>query len=304
MPERAFTLIELLVVIAIIAVLAAFLFPVFAQAKLAARKTQDFSNLKQLDLGTAMYVSDHDDLYPLASPRNPDGSYQWGGGWDFPWDLRGGQSALYYEQNRIHWSNSVQPYVKSLELYRAPDQQTCFPDVWADQKPEWVKKPAASSYAMNGLLEGYSGTAVARPSQLIAFSAPNGGNAIEGTAYASPYLYCFNSNEPCRYIPSRPHCDGTKNGEWSSNYWWSSVPLKLRPSFGTGSNVAYADGSAKFRRMFANQGGKTDFRTDPFTQYDAQGNATMGWFDTNYCHALLFQPDFEFERFGNPVEGS
>jgi len=51
MKARAFTLIELLVVIAIIAILAAILFPVFAQAKAAAKKSSDLSNHKQLALG-------------------------------------------------------------------------------------------------------------------------------------------------------------------------------------------------------------------------------------------------------------
>ena len=49
--KRAFTLIELLVVIAIIAILAAILFPVFAQAKLAAKKTTSISNMKQIVFG-------------------------------------------------------------------------------------------------------------------------------------------------------------------------------------------------------------------------------------------------------------
>jgi len=59
--KKAFTLIELLVVIAIIAILAAILFPVFAQAKLAAKKTSDLSNLKQLGLASLMYGNDNDD---------------------------------------------------------------------------------------------------------------------------------------------------------------------------------------------------------------------------------------------------
>jgi prepilin-type N-terminal cleavage/methylation domain-containing protein/prepilin-type processing-associated H-X9-DG protein len=62
--KHAFTLIELLVVIAIIAILAAILFPVFAQAKLAAKKAVDLSNLKQLGLGTLMYSNDYDDFFP------------------------------------------------------------------------------------------------------------------------------------------------------------------------------------------------------------------------------------------------
>jgi len=64
--RRAFTLIELLVVIAIIAILAAILFPVFAQAKTAAKKTSDLSNMKQIDLATLMYANDSDDVIRLA----------------------------------------------------------------------------------------------------------------------------------------------------------------------------------------------------------------------------------------------
>jgi prepilin-type N-terminal cleavage/methylation domain-containing protein len=59
--KRAFTLIELLVVIAITAILAAILFPVFNQAKEAARKTADPSNMNHLGIATQMYMSDHDD---------------------------------------------------------------------------------------------------------------------------------------------------------------------------------------------------------------------------------------------------
>ena len=62
--RRAFTLIELLVVIAIIAILAAILFPVFAQAKEAAKKTGCASNLKQMGVAMALYQADSDDAYP------------------------------------------------------------------------------------------------------------------------------------------------------------------------------------------------------------------------------------------------
>src|SRR2546423_603222 len=61
MLRKGFTLIELLVVIAIIAILAAILFPVFAQAKLAAKKTSDLSNIKQIALAHTMYWNDFDD---------------------------------------------------------------------------------------------------------------------------------------------------------------------------------------------------------------------------------------------------
>jgi prepilin-type N-terminal cleavage/methylation domain-containing protein len=65
MRKNAFTLIELLVVIAIIAILAAILFPVFAQAKVAAKKAGCISNMKQWGLAQQMYWGDYDDMAPL-----------------------------------------------------------------------------------------------------------------------------------------------------------------------------------------------------------------------------------------------
>ena len=64
--RNAFTLIELLVVIAIIAILAAILFPVFAQAREKARSASCLSNLKQQGLATSMYVQDYDETFPIA----------------------------------------------------------------------------------------------------------------------------------------------------------------------------------------------------------------------------------------------
>ena len=66
LPRRGFTLIELLVVIAIIAILAAILFPVFTQAKAAAKKAVCLSNLKQIGIGWMLYASDHDDSMPMG----------------------------------------------------------------------------------------------------------------------------------------------------------------------------------------------------------------------------------------------
>jgi prepilin-type N-terminal cleavage/methylation domain-containing protein len=63
--KKAFTLIELLVVIAIIAILAAILFPVFAQAKESAKNTQDISNARQIGIAVKMYLTDYDDTMPI-----------------------------------------------------------------------------------------------------------------------------------------------------------------------------------------------------------------------------------------------
>jgi prepilin-type N-terminal cleavage/methylation domain-containing protein/prepilin-type processing-associated H-X9-DG protein len=78
-----FTLIELLVVIAIIAILAAILFPVFAQAREKARQTTCLSNEKQLALAILMYVQDYDETYPLATYPKP----EWGCPWCNTWAI-------------------------------------------------------------------------------------------------------------------------------------------------------------------------------------------------------------------------
>lgn len=82
--NRAFTLIELLVVIAIIAILAAILFPVFAQAKSAAKKATCLSNVKQIGTASMIYTADYDDMAPLILMTNNNGpimdqSYWFGG---------------------------------------------------------------------------------------------------------------------------------------------------------------------------------------------------------------------------------
>jgi prepilin-type N-terminal cleavage/methylation domain-containing protein/prepilin-type processing-associated H-X9-DG protein len=89
--KKAFTLIELLVVIAIIAILAAILFPVFAQAKAAAKRTADLSNTKNITLGMILYTGDYDDcLAPIMQ-----------GDWTWP------------RNQYILWKDAVLPYIKN-----------------------------------------------------------------------------------------------------------------------------------------------------------------------------------------------
>jgi len=104
---KAFTLIELLVVIAIIAILAAILFPVFAQAKLAAKKTVDLSNMKQIGTMMNLYGGDYDDRFPLTSFPSKGNS----------WPLR------------------CQAYIKNWDMFRSPgDVSTLWP-------PQGTKPP-------------------------------------------------------------------------------------------------------------------------------------------------------------------
>ncbi len=69
LPDTAFTLIELLVVIAIIAVLAALLLPALSRAKEGARITQCLSNLRQIGQALQMYVSEHEDTFPVHASK-------------------------------------------------------------------------------------------------------------------------------------------------------------------------------------------------------------------------------------------
>jgi len=102
MKRKAFTLIELLVVIAIIAILAAILFPVFAQAKAAAKKTVCLSNAKQMVLAILMYGNDNDDYAVINTEAD---SYNVPG------------ETNTYEHT---WMSLVQPYIKNWGLYLCP----------------------------------------------------------------------------------------------------------------------------------------------------------------------------------------
>ncbi|MFQ6132496.1 MAG: type II secretion system protein, partial [Armatimonadota bacterium] len=111
--RAGFTLIELLVVIAIIAILAAILFPVFAQAREKARQTACLSNLKQIGLALAMYVSDNDEMYPRHSLPNS--------------DINDGIEATY----RGWVSNVLRPYTRNQKIYQCPSRHNGgFRDPW------------------------------------------------------------------------------------------------------------------------------------------------------------------------------
>lgn len=116
---HGFTLIELLVVIAIIAILAAILFPVFAQAREKARGISCLSNCRQIGMGIQMYVNDHDEAYPCSCMMTMEMSMS---------DMQS-------------WLDTVQPYIQNRPLYRCP----------SDSSPLWnsMDLPRRTSYGYN-----------------------------------------------------------------------------------------------------------------------------------------------------------
>jgi prepilin-type N-terminal cleavage/methylation domain-containing protein len=122
MTKRAFTLIELLVVIAIIAILAAILFPVFAQAKDSAKQTACLSNTKQVMLAAIMYSNDFDDTLPRHDNNgsclygnSPCDYPDWG---DFRFPINGGNTAQ--AGRNVMYFGAIEPYHKNTQISICP----------------------------------------------------------------------------------------------------------------------------------------------------------------------------------------
>jgi general secretion pathway protein G len=161
--RRAFTLIELLVVIAIIAILAAFLFPVFARAKAAAKQSQCISNLKQIGSSIALYMADYDDLFPNAiDPSDRWNPEIWAESPEF--QARIGQMPLLYEV--------TQPYAKSKEIWHCPSDSGTFvldnhfPDKFVTQPTLWQQYGTSYFFRTEIAFRQFSQTSFQLPSDV------------------------------------------------------------------------------------------------------------------------------------------
>jgi len=240
--RKAFTLIELLVVIAIIAILAAILFPVFAQAKAAAKKTASLSNIKQITLGGQMYCGDSDDTVPLAIEWQSTGSPTWS-----------------------CWSTGVQPYIKNWNMMWSPLGGNRLIASWNQPQYDWwgnwrwfVQYGYNASYMnrangqcsdiqINGNAFGppISATSAASPAQTIEFAetgqdAPDdnvGTNIVYGPGG-------FNADDVCTY------------GDWgpSPAEWYALNGSTMKTKMGffrprtNGGVVSFLDGHAKLMK--------------------------------------------------------
>lgn len=216
LKRRAFTLIELLVVIAIIAILAAILFPVFAQAKEAAKKTVDLSNQKQIMTGILMYVSDNDDCtcrthHDLEPPETIADLYT--------------------------WYQPLQPYIKNSEVFHDPsmsDTPTLFP--YPVTLANW--KTYRTDYLINGFFaHGVNMGSFSRPAEQIVIGERHAGIA-------------FFDYHPWESAPDgsweRGFLDGSgyQIGDADSD---TQIPdLKNIGRHTGGNNYAFCDGHAKW----------------------------------------------------------
>jgi prepilin-type N-terminal cleavage/methylation domain-containing protein len=149
---RGFTLIELLVVIAIIAILAAILFPVFAQARESARKTSCLSNIKQTGTAQTMYSQDYDETYVLYAT--------------FGDPLLRDNGTVYRDYQP--WTQKIQAYIKNKDAFLCPDQKDLGTIIGSGNS---AQKVLYSGYGMNyGYLAKYTPGANTDPNPFIPLS--------------------------------------------------------------------------------------------------------------------------------------
>lgn len=183
---QGFTLIELLVVIAIIAILAAILFPVFAQAREKARQTACLSNVKQIGLASMMYAEDYDELLfpPQTSDGNPNHQITWNG--------------LYDYTNYPNWTfdaekGLLEPYMKNGQIQDCPSAASV----------PLGNPPVKIAYALNmalyydlnyNSLGNPSLAQITQPTDTILIADTAG--IWKGVTYRTQFLNWPSSNEP------------------------------------------------------------------------------------------------------------
>jgi prepilin-type N-terminal cleavage/methylation domain-containing protein/prepilin-type processing-associated H-X9-DG protein len=263
MPRRAFTLIELLVVIAIIAILAAILFPVFAQAKAAAKKSACLSNSKQNILSAMMYSSDYDDFGPIiqytnsynVAPPRPDKAignlltpYQKNSDiWTSPMDDAGenervndpsmpmtvnNQVAQYKEEQRqfnlaIKSDYGLNAQYFSQMLARGPNAFECVGTSFGE-----VEKPAETIYMINSLWDRASGVPVGGGNWGVDMPCQKYSDGTDSLRPRPPGVsfYWWGG-----WNPTNPNAWNVYGGVWPWHNGWA--------------NIAWADGHSRAMRM-------------------------------------------------------
>lgn len=268
LSRRGFTLIELLVVIAIIAILAAILFPVFAQAREAARKTACQSNLKQLGSAFMMYIQDNDERYPQASLNGAAGSF-----YVFPPTVDGTTPAA-NSSRWVTWGAVVLPYIKNTGVFQCPSINNS--DVGLPAS--WPKSPG-TGYVYNKLLSWNIQAKVVSPSSIFLVTEAYGNqgywdvqsadwfNAGGGWGPGTPYSFGMGC----------PNVYGGFNGLPAWQY------DKIH---GGSNNYLYADGHVKAIKPVG------DARVSPFAALSSTGTIASYWNCGDGCPCLWI-PEFQ-----------
>jgi len=255
MIRRAFTLIELLVVIAIIAILAAILFPVFAQAKTAAKKAADLSNTKQLNTSVQIYMADVDDTMPVFFAN-------------YGTCLPVAPTLCGY---RAMWQYHIYPYLKNWDLLTAPgDTKQTDPVLQSFNLSYGYNYGYLSSLCVGDALSasygcsatdpsgqsqwfiGINSTSVNRPAQIVMFT-DNGGKTVTGASIIGSMV-----NPPDAW-PASKYFYGPVQVGWGKacqTYFSAGNGATgtygdtdgFAPRYSLGGNACYVDGHAKFSR--------------------------------------------------------
>ena len=250
--RKGFTLIELLVVIAIIAILAAILFPVFAQARESARQTSCLSNTKQVGLGLLQYVQDYDEQFPLFRYPNTNSNANQP---DTPWGP--------WKNANIGWDKAIQPYVKNTQIFRCPSNDTgVWPNACDDgSRCDDSKATGANDYAMNGHLNKVDGgasssQAVMRfPATTILLAEVSKANSTGETTSEVRWIEWGYNGGHARQLNG----DNNADTGWDFNTYGTQVDTLCKQGTGSawgqsvrlrghkgGSNYAFGDGHSKW----------------------------------------------------------
>ncbi len=253
-----FTLIELLVVIAIIAILAAILFPVFAQAREKARQAACLSNIKQFSLALAMYTQDYDEVVP-ALFYGPTARTAY---------IPGLPPRVFYT-----WTEFLQPYMKSQQVLRCPSATmdafevnslpagsifiTDYAYLGASffggkgtQACPYIQFPG-SFYRRNGTGYDFTLARAARPAEAMTFVDGFVGYTSNGNTILERFFYGRHmvSDEK----PPFPAPGVRVAFDANSCPVYTAKPPDARLYPGSGMNVGFLDGHAKFMRRAAHQ---------------------------------------------------